>query len=241
MSTNRIRVLLVSLLAVFAVGAVAAGSASAHAYFVCKEAGTEKYTEHECKTKSETGKWSWTEVTGTETFETKSESGPTTLEGKLAGVRVIIECKKDEDTGIIAKEGKSSDEVITYKECSLAQVVKHKREALASCKVGTEGTIKTAALKNTLINGKGIGPEIEFEPESGTTFAEIAVTGCSLESTNKVTGKQICQLPEATVGKVKHEVVCSPTGGELKFGGEPASYYGTETVSLTNGWGWAAE
>jgi hypothetical protein len=241
MSTNRIRALLVSMLAVFAVSAVAAGSASAHAYIVCKEAGTEKYTEHECKTKSETGKWSWAEVAGAETFETTSESGPTLFESKLSGVRIIIECKKDEDTGIIEKEGKSKKEIITYKECTIAQVVKHKKEILASCKVGTEGTIKTVALKNTLITGKGIGPEVEFEPESGTTFAEIVITGCSLESTTKVTGKQICQLPEATVGKVKHEVVCSPSGGELKFGAEPASYYGTETVSLSNGWGWAAE
>jgi hypothetical protein len=173
-----------------------------------------------------------------------STSGPTILEGVIAKVRVIIECKKDKDTGILEAAGISTDTVITYEECSLSQVVNHNKEALGTCKVGTAGTIKTNALKDLLITGKGIGPEDEFEPETGTTFAEIAVTGCALESTNKVTGKQICQLPEGIASKLEHEVVCSPSGGELKFAGEPASYYGTEKVKLigaAEGWWWDAE
>jgi hypothetical protein len=221
----------------------------AHGFWVCKEkagAGTEppiKYDNHECNTKAKPlaeRKWEWRPLERGETFEVKSESGPTTLEGKILGTRVIIECKKDKDTGIIGAGGKSTDTVITYEECSLAQVVKHVKEPLA-CTVGTAGVIKTNALKDLLITGKGIGPEDEFEPETGTTFAEISVTGCALESTNKVTGKQICSLPAATVGKLEQEVACLPSGGELKYGGEPASYYGTEKVKLVNGWWWDAE
>lgn len=236
MHFNRVRHLLVALVAVFAFSAVAAASASAHTYVVCKETGTEKYTEHLCKTKGETGKWSFAELTAAEKVE--GTSGVSKLESNLGGVRVIIECKKDKLTGEIEGGGKSKDTVITYEECSLFQVVKHVKEALTTCVVPN---IKTKALKDLLIAGKGIGPEEEFEPETGTTFTEITIETCALASKTAVTGKQICQLPEATVGKVEHEIECSPTGGELRLGKEAASYYGTATAKLVNGWSWAAE
>jgi len=82
-----------------------------------------------------------------------------------------------------------------------------------------------------------VTPQRERERER----ERIAGAECALASEEAVTGKQICQLPEATVGKVEHEVVCSPSGGSLVLGTKAASYYGTANIKLTNGWSWGAE
>ena len=124
------------------------------------------------------------------------------------------------------------------KNCKLYTVSKDVKTWQSSCVVPN---IATHKLNDLLINGKGIGPEDEFVPETGTAFATVTIESCSLESKEEVFGKQICQLPEATGGLVEHEIECSPTGGSLTFGGEPASYYGTALVKLTNGWTWGAE
>ncbi|MGO9760483.1 MAG: hypothetical protein ACLP1Q_04385 [Solirubrobacteraceae bacterium] len=228
------------MLAVFAFSAIASASASAHNFTICREGGTEKYETNKCAKKSETGKFSILPVEGTEVYKVTSTSGASKLEGTLAGVKVVIECKKDKDTGEIEKEGKSKNTVLTYEECELAQVVKHVKEKLTAC---TVANIKTNALKDVLITGKGAGPEEELEPESGTVFATIEVGGasCALVSKETVTGKQICALPEAAVEQASHELVCSPSGGSLEFGKKPASYFGTDTVTLENGAAWDAE
>jgi hypothetical protein len=238
MSSNRLKVLLVSLLAVLAISAVASGSASAHGFWICKEGGTEKYTEHLCKTKAETGKWSYLPVEGAEVFKFEGTSGVSKLESTLSGTRVIIECKKDKITGELEAGGKTKNTVIVYEECKLFTVAKYIK-TLTTCVVPN---ITTSKLNDLLVTGKGIGPEDEFEPaEAGGPFAKVVVEGCALTSTESVLGKQICQLPEATVGLVEHELECSPSGGALTFGGKPASYYGSALVKLENKWTWGAE
>jgi len=213
-------------------------------FWICKEAGTEEYTEHLCKTKAAGGKWSYLPVKAAELFAFEGKSGPSKLEGTLAGLRTIIECTEDTIKGELGAAGKTKNVTITYEKCKLFTVSKYIKTELPKCEVPN---IKTETLNDSLIMGKGVGPEDEFEPASGTTFAKIAIKGkeCSLgESSEAVTGKQICQLPEATVGKVEHEVVCSPSGGSLLFGGKPASYYGTANIKLGGtaaGWSWGAE
>jgi hypothetical protein len=219
-----------------------------HGFWVCKEkagAGTEppiKYDDHTCSTKTKPlaeRKWEWRPLRGAEVFSIEGTSGVSKLESKLAGLRVIIECATDKLTGEIEAAGSSKNVVITYETCKLYEVVKYVKK-LTTC---TVPNIKTNKLNDLLITGTGIGPEDEFEPaEAGGPFALINIEGCSLEAAEvKVTGKQICQLPEGPVGKVEHEVVCSPTGGTLKLGANAASYFGTAQVKLTNGWGWGAE
>jgi hypothetical protein len=238
MGTNRIRVLLVGLLAVFAVNAVASASASAHTFVVCKETGTETYETNACANKVTGGKFSFAELT-TGTEKAEGTSGMSKLESELGGKRVIIECATGEFAGELEKEGKSKAATITYKTCKLFQVVKRVKSEVTGC---TVPNIRTAALKDLLITGKGIGPEDEFEPESGTTFVKVKLEGasCALASEETFTGKLICQLPEATAGKVRHELVCS-SGDEFKFGVKAASYFSTEAVKLSNGASWAAE
>jgi hypothetical protein len=233
------RALILSLFAVFAISAVTSASASAApGFWVCREGGTEEYENHLCQTKVAGGKWSFQKVEGAEVYKFTDVSGETKFESKLLGVRIIIVCKKDTSTGELEKEGKTKNVVLIFAECSLFEVKKHVKTALGACIVPN---IKTEPLKDQLIVGKGIGPEDEFEPEAGTTFAKIKVEGCALASNEAVTGKQICALPEGPVGKVAHEVVCSPSGGELKFGTQAASFYGAATITLENGWSWAAE
>jgi hypothetical protein len=324
MNTNRLKLLLVSLLAVFAVSAVASGSASANGqcyktitaglgtfadsscvvpsgsdeyikvakleteltkpsewcakvttektgnfttgacttekakeefikvhvptFWVCRkgEIGKEppiKYDTHLCNTKEKPlaeREWSWLPVEKAEVYAFEGTSGVSKLESTLAGLRVLIECKKDKITGELESGGRTKNAVITYEECSLFEVTKYVKVALPKCKIPT---IKTNKLNDYLIAGKGAGPEDEFEPAEGTTFAEITIEGegCALNSKTAVTGKQICQLPEAPVGQVEHEIECSPSGGSLKLGANAASYFGNALVKLTNGWSWGAE
>jgi hypothetical protein len=207
-------------------------------YWLCREGGTEKYENHLCAKKTETGKWSFLPVEKAEKYAFTDTSGVTIFESTLGVQRVIVICKKDKSKGNTGPGGRITSLFITYEECNLYTVTKYIK-TLTTCVVPN---IATGELNGFLIKGKGIGPEDEFEPAAaGGAFATIKVEGCALESKEEVKGKQICQLPEAPVGLVTHEVVCSPSGGALTFGGKPASYYGTELVELTNGWAWGAE
>ncbi len=212
-------------------------------FWVCKNvgAGKGKYKDHECKVEGGEKEWDWKPVIGAESFPFEGTSGVSLLETNIGATRVIIECKKDKITGEdLGSGGRTTGVVITYEECKLFTVSKYVK-TLTICKVPN---IVTAKLNDFLIMGKGAGPEDEFEPAAGTSFATVVIKECAgFEGEYEVKGKQICQLPEAPVGLVTHEIVCSPSGGSLKFGATsvPASYYGTSLVKLTNGWAWGAE
>jgi len=244
----------VSLLAVFAVGAVASSSASAHEFKVCQEKGAEEYTEHLCSTKAAGGKWSFEPIAAGNSFEVEGTSGVSKLEGEIAGVKVIIECEKDVFTGSIEPAGKTKGKVI-FEGCKLYEVKKNVKTLLACTVKNIEFTFT-----DKLVTGQGPGPaawgpEDEFNStEAEETFVKITITGCALESSNKVKqvtveilpakqkfAGQVCQLPEAAVGKVEHEISCSSSGSHLEFGGKPAYFFSNEKVKLVNKWAWAAE
>jgi len=206
-------------------------------FSVCREGGTEKYENHSCAKTIETGKWSFLPVEKAEKYAFEGTSGVSKLESAIGVTAVIIECKKDNTKGELESGGRAKDVVITYEECKLFTVAKHIK-AVTKCSVHN---ITTNKLNEFLVQGRDSGPEDEVEPETGTAVATVTVEGCSLESENKVTGKQTCSLPEATVGLVEHELVCSPTVGTLLFAGKAASYYGTASVKLTNRWAWGTE
>lgn len=98
MHLNRVKHLLIALLAVFALGAVATTTASAHrAFWICEEVakGTGKFTENECK-KAGTGNFeSKTLAVGTEKeISGKLKAGTeATLKTKIGGVESTIKCK----------------------------------------------------------------------------------------------------------------------------------------------------
>jgi hypothetical protein len=248
--TRQIRTLGLSMLAVLTVGVVASASASAHAYFVCKEGGTEKFTEHLCETKGETGKSSWAKVEGAEELKVEGTSGVSKLTGEISGVKVSIECNKDTFAGEIGgtglEKGGNGKGEYKFSECKLHEITKGRQNSnLPGC------TVPTIALSVTdkLITGdNGVSEyvEDEFDPTGAEgLFVEFKITGatCALKGIFKVAGSpgQVCALPEANIGKVEHEIVCSSSGSQLKLNGNPAGLFSTETVKVSSGASWAAE
>jgi len=265
MRSSQIRILFVSMLAVFAISAIASASASAaHGWWVCNKvatAGSGRYTTHECTAEGGGKEWEWKEVAGTEKFKLEGASTASKLEGEVLGNKIIIECPRDTvEEGEIEKEGKSKGK-ITFFECKSYKVTKgvgkpERVKELLTC------VVPNISFKFTdkLVTGQGAGPatwgpEDEFNSTgAGEEFVTIDLESCALESTNKVLQAeveikpaaqkfkgQVCALPEAAVGKVTHEVSCSSSGSHLTFGGKPSYFFSTEQVKLENGWAWAAE
>lgn len=239
--TRQIRILGLSMLAVFAAGVVMSASASAHAFVVCTEGGTEKYSEHVCGNKTETGKWSFLPVEGTTSHTVEGKNGLMKLENTDTSFpnnpRTGLECTKGNLSGAIGAGGQSKQDAFTFEQCSMYRVQSHRRTQVAC----TVQTIKTEKLKSELITGTGSGPEVKFEPELGGDIFDISVTGCSLEGIYKLSGTQTCALPESSVGKLEHEIVCSPPGSSLSFQGEPAKLFVDTAVKLEGTAAWGAE
>jgi hypothetical protein len=232
MRSNRVRHLLVAMLAVFAISAVAAASASAaHPYEVCQEKGTEEFTEHLCKTKAAGGKWSFAPLEAGQSFEVEGTSGTSTLVGKEL---ITIECTADTFKGAIEAKGLSTGEV-KFTGCT---PIGPKKEALPKCKV-TEPIAFKFEDKTTVFGSPPAVGDL-FEPASGLTFVTIEVTGeeCLLKGKYEVKGKQQCELPKGEEGLVTHEIVCLPAGSELKLKTAVAEFTSTEKVKLVNGWAW---
>jgi hypothetical protein len=77
-------------------------------------------------------------------------------------------------------------------------------------------------------------------------YSEIEITGekCALKGKYKITGSQICAMPEAEFEKVLHHVICTPAGSKLVFGSgektEPVQLFGEGQVRLKSLKVWAA-
>ena len=244
---QRMKLIMLGLLAVFAVSAVASESASAHRYFreKCVERaegqGTKFLTEKECieqPAKPIPGKWEH-ETIGIANIE--GTSGVSKLESVIAKETVTIECLKDVFTGTLEPGGKSKGEV-KFTEC---KVFNKLHEELVACKVKEPIEFQ---FTDQLVGIAG-RPEDEFKPtKAEETFVEITienVTGknCLEKVTNlKVKGTQTCELPNAGALLVTHEIVCTPSGGKLKLGTEEAKFTSTEKVNLSGTAGkWGAD
>ena len=235
MSSKRLRVMLVSLLAVFAVSAVASASASAAPeWYVCEEgtgAGT-KFTEHKCTTVSGTGKWEWIKLVGTKKVKSKNKAGVSfVFEGEAGGVKVKITCKKVKDIGTITQGAPGKDtETAEFEEC----VVDKPGPGL--CVVsgggGGAGTIIATVLTKLVVEGT-VGDE--QEPEAGKPFV-------TLEFANK--GTEVCPLKGqafpvtgSAVGLFSGNVLkFTKATSKLKFGGHPATIEGEAELELENEW-----
>jgi hypothetical protein len=97
--------------------------------------------------------------------------------------------------------------------------------------------------------GGGTATFIKYFPESGTTIAELTITGCAAAGTYPLTGSFACRVNNTGVSAVKQPNTCNPTeqatgGGSLKLGKEPASWYSRFVAWLKGffiGWGWSGE
>ena len=193
MRSSQIRILFVSLLAVFAFSAVAsASSASAHEWVICSEFTEAKFEyetlskcwKNEKITPPKTGKWE-REETGKHVAVT-STSGTSTL---TAGTKKIT-CTADTDKGWIEAGGaKDEAEEIKFTGCTTAQT---------GCKP-TGGTIVVKAVLTELVMiGATLADEFKPTPPA-TKFVTITFEGtCSEYPTTEVTGHVAGEVENAT-------------------------------------------
>jgi hypothetical protein len=236
---SRIRLILLSLFAVFAVSAVASASASAEVcgagegggdVALCIEKEEIASPGHHAKIPVESKIVAGTVATLTVT------GGP------------IIVCKKADDEGEFdrGKDNPSesleledsfnpeiSDLKITFTECEVSN-------AKTKCEV-TEPIVAEGGGDNLDARFKEADNEhVLIKPSQGTVFTKITIKAkagqeCVLAITEgEVTGEQECELPGAAVEKVEHEVKCNTTGSKLKFAGKVATFSVRENVKLVD-------
>jgi hypothetical protein len=237
----RTRLVLLGLLAVFVASMVASATASAAGpprYEICKNVGAKKgkFENGTCTKEGPPEEYEWTEIAKGEKDAIEGTSTTSKLEGLVAGTTTTIECSEDTFTGSLEEKGKSSGEV-KFKNCKffIVESSSWKKVAPPGCKVKEPIEFK---FKDELTEG---GPsrflEDEFKPESGELFVTIEVTECTskmLDGKFEIKGTQLCALPESEAGMTEHEIVCTPSGGRLKLGNEPAGFFSTEKVKQTS-------
>lgn len=202
----RLKMLLVSLGAVLALGAVTATMATAAEFQVEGKAVT-----------------SSTPIEGS--------SGISKLKTTIAGTEVVITCHKDKLSGNIETAGLSSGE-LSSEECEVGT----SKEQFTSCEVPTIkfkfDDLLVVGSSNQIEDefkpaSGGVFAEIAIKNVSGKTCVE--------KGTYPVEGTQTCALPNGETSKVEHEIECKTTGSNLTFKGNLATYEGVEKTRLTSG------
>jgi hypothetical protein len=247
---SRIRLILLSALAVCAVSAVASASAlAASEYHICKSNKAGKYQTNKCNTLAGVKEFEFEKLVSPAKEKIEGTGGVTVLEGYLSGYRDAIECKKSGFKGEIESEGASGSEEVKLEECGdLLLIENHQAPKKTTCEVGN----LYFSVKSQLVSGNGSGPEYEIKPASGgTVLLESEFTGASctwvVPKRFKVEVKAanegiVCAFPEYAVGKEEHEVSCSSTDdGSLSSFGKPLSFTNVEKVKLSSGVGWYVE
>ena len=216
---SRIKMLLLSCMAVVVVSAMV--SSTAFALFEktaveCKEPGISTL----CLAETEGGKLF--EAKGTENITGVKLTAPSTL--AVPSLKLTIECKAASATGIIeqpeplVKSPLLMKLVISFSECVVTG------EHAAECKV-EEQPIKTKALDGEVLESEP--NHVVFTPESGKIFTEITIgnkTGTcpsTIKGVNPVKGEELCILPNNAENKVVQLLACTETKG-LEFGTNPA-------------------
>lgn len=207
---SRFRLILMGLLAVFAVSAVASASASAGPlHWYSKNGGLI------------TGELLINALGGTQLL--KSESG---------GVKVEITCSHLDVHGTLTNPGGTNAGTallsLLYLACAVGQTT------LKKCVIPEE-MIHTEVMG--VLQGTNTAPTIEFLPPSGATFVEITFANCENTGFNRafpVIGTALGKIDNSTSVLLVNE---PKAGSMLKFGGEPASLLGESTVEMFGGGG----
>lgn len=199
---------LVSALALLAVGAVASASASAakcvaQTGALCQEIAGELVTEAKYLILDQDAE-SNLAVEGIGTVNCKL------VEGSFTGDEV------EKSAGLILKLA------LKFTECTL---VGH-----AACKV--KEPIETKPIKGTIPAFTGTTGKVTFEPEAGTEFATVTITGCEQEAIIKVSGTQGAALPTVTTEATEHTVEALTTESNLKDGAKVATFGLTVKIEL---------
>ena len=232
---SRSRLISLSLLVAFVVGAVATASASEPPK---KCGGTVSAVPAYCvqglQLENSKGEAASEKVEGT--------SGEAILAATIASATTEVKCEKGKskgtiEDGISGTIGKSAV-TMTFEKCKLVKP--------ADCKLSEadEKEIKTSSLAGELILTSG-RVEDKLEPKSGS-FAVIGIEGenssCVIthvgeEEVVSVTGSQRCEVDksntEAEKETEKHKLICKTSGSGLKVGGNGAEMADEATVALS--------
>ena len=242
----RIRLILLSVLAVFAVSAIASASASALEYSRCKNVGKGLgfFENSNCKHEGGEKEWEFVPIEAGVKLKVEGTDNGGKLESTIAGLKAIIECQSSSFTGELEAEGKSSNEVVKFTGCEFFINSHGAKTAEPACAVAEP--LETKKLNNILVAGPALGPEVEFSPAAGKVFAEFEIINCALAAKVKVEtateGKgQVCELPEGSYGRVDHEIECSSDGsGELRIGANKVNFFTNFDAKLESGAWWTA-
>jgi hypothetical protein len=235
---SRVRLFLLSVVAIVAVGAFASTSALATTpvYLVCLEktgSGT-KFEERNCSKALGTGKFELVAVA--ENLGVTGTLGVSVLTSTLLKAEIKITCKKGKFTGTIGANGASKGEV-TYEECEAG----NSKEKFASCKVPN---IKFKFI-DQLVEKSATEVEDEFKPETGSIFVEIVIENkgtekCLEKGTFPVEGTQNAETEKPSLGALLlRNLTFKTSGSKLKFNKtETATYEGKASIDLNNDDSW---
>jgi hypothetical protein len=208
---SRMKLVVLSLLAAFALSAVASSTASAHEWLVNGKA-----------------------IAAGEKVEINGNQipGNNQLEGVIAKLSIHITCQEvlaPPAGNTIEEKGKFKIK-LEYKACTVY--------ALESEAMGNEPKCKVAAFN---AEGSGELTAAGIMTVSGAPFATIKIENsetetCLLDGEFKVETTQVCSLPHYAVAAWVAVIECNPAGSEkLKLGTEPAKLYSVVGVSGTKG------
>lgn len=232
---SRFRLILLSMLAVFAFSAVASASASAARTESCDEhAGTKEWTL--CIEEKEVG----SPMTESAVPITIKKTATTTSKLEVTGGPIIV-CEEANGTGAIesatqSEEGK--EEIVDSSPVEISGVVVNfekncKVTNNANCTV-TEPIVANGGptadgLDGTILNLS----EVSFAPSEGTVFATVKINGasCPFPGSFNVAGTQNFKIePKLNEESATHKG--KATTGTLKFGGKAAKLELTVDVAL---------
>jgi hypothetical protein len=211
----RIRLVLLGLLAVFAVSAVASASASAAE---CKSEANKKFAF--CvgtgKVLTEGEKFNFDVRQPTGATYTLTATGITIVCSELLPTLTLMSALK----GVI----KFGAFQLHFLKCKIT--------------VGEHCVLENELILTEKLNGKVIAKkEIEFYPETGTTFATIVIKSsggeCLIAGSDKVVAKEgkaeegpVCGVPSAEEVTSSKTVECGAKASNLKFAGKEAKFEG---------------
>jgi hypothetical protein len=213
-----------AVMAVFAVGASGASAAFTLSTATCPVAGAPTALCDEAFA-----------FTGSESFTGSLVAGAETLLRAVFGeTEVHIDCTSVTITGIFTMNLLTGNVTLTavittFHGCKLLEPLGKK------CTVSEE--LKTNSIKGAITSAS----EDTFEPETGTTFIELAFGNngtetcpATIKGTKKVTGSQKCTNVEPEVFAVEKEISCLESGSSLKLGENTAEFKMPVKIHLVN-------
>jgi hypothetical protein len=241
MMSSRVKVLMLSLLAVFAVGAVASASASALLWWVCLAKANGKYETNKCNSEGAKKEYEKQLLPLGVQLKITSKGGTQLL--KVAAIPLEISCKTVKDEGWIENNTAASNGIdqatkIEYLEC----VVLHH----STCKVKSPGLpVGKITLKNIptkLVTNSGVMGD-QFG-ETGATFVKLELGETENGAGELETACGVLPLEATVTGKVVGKVEASgklnftepaQTGSALEVNGFAAEYVGVVENEMEGG------